>query len=79
MDAHMPGFESRSARHVRTGLEGRGVDILSSALMERAAYREIHITGRVPSQDTPNLAAASNIQAIADGDSSQLKKISKAA
>ena len=25
----LPGFESKSARHVRTGLEGRGVDILS--------------------------------------------------
>jgi chromosome partitioning protein len=75
----LPGFESKSARHVRTGLEGRGVDILSSALMERAAYREIHITGRVPSQDAPNLAAASNIQAIANEVLAQLEKISEAA
>jgi chromosome partitioning protein len=64
---------------VRTGLEGRGVDILSSALMERAAFREIHITGRVPSQDAPNLAAASNIQAIANEVLAHLEKISEAA
>lgn len=47
--------------------------------MERAAYREIHITGRVPSQDAPNLAAASNIQAIANEVLAQLEKISEAA
>jgi chromosome partitioning protein len=43
----LPGFESRSARHVRESAEGRGLPIFRSALMERAAYRELHLTGRV--------------------------------
>jgi chromosome partitioning protein len=75
----LPGFESKSARHVRTGLEGKGVDILSVALMERAAYREIHITGRVPSQDDPETAAAVNVSAIAKELLTHLEKLSEAA
>lgn len=79
MDAHIARIRKQigSPRAHRPG--GQGVDILSSALMERAAYREIHITGRVPSQDAPNLAAASNIQAIANEVLAQLEKISEAA
>jgi chromosome partitioning protein len=33
------GFESNVSRHVRKSLEGEGVSILKSALMERAAFR----------------------------------------
>jgi chromosome partitioning protein len=75
----LPGFESKSSRHVRTGLEGQGVDILTSTLMERAAYREIHITGRVPSQDDTASAASANINAVALELLTHLQKISEAA
>jgi chromosome partitioning protein len=75
----LPGFESRSARHVRTGLEGQGTDILTAALMERAAFREIHITGRVPRQDDPGSAASTNVESIAKELLLQLEKISEAA
>jgi chromosome partitioning protein len=61
----LPGFESRSARHVRTSLEGQGGEILRTALMERAAFREIHITGAVPRQSAPAGAAAANVAALA--------------
>jgi chromosome partitioning protein len=60
----LPGFESRSARHVRQSLEGQDVSILRTALMERAAFREIHITGQVPRQVDPASAASVNIAAI---------------
>lgn len=75
----LPGFESRSARHVRTSLEGHGTDILTAALMERAAFREIHITGRVPRQDDPGSAASTNVESIAKELLLQLEKISEAA
>jgi len=51
-----PGFESRSARYVRETVESdkNGPPILKSALMERAAFSEIHITGKVPRQVDPS-------------------------
>src|SRR4051794_29505875 len=62
----LPGFESKSARHVRLSLEGQGGEILRTGLMERAAYREIHITGTVPRQSAPMSAAAINVEAFAN-------------
>jgi chromosome partitioning protein len=60
----LPGFESRVARHVRQSLEGQEVPILKSALMERAAFRAIHLTGQVPRQEEPKGAAALNVTAL---------------
>jgi chromosome partitioning protein len=60
-----PGFESKVSRHVRKGLEGEGVTILKSALMERAAFQAIHLTGKVPRQSEPKSAAAVNVTALA--------------
>jgi chromosome partitioning protein len=75
----LSGFESKSARHVRTGLEGQGIDILRAAIMERAVFREIHITGRVPRQDAPASSAAMNIAALANEVLEHLQKIAEAA
>jgi chromosome partitioning protein len=60
----LPGFESRVARHVRQSLEGQGIPILKSALMERAAFRAIHLTGLVPRQEEPQGAAALNVTTL---------------
>jgi chromosome partitioning protein len=60
----LPGFESRVARHVRQSLEGQGVPILKTALMERAAFRAIHLTGQAPRQEEPAGAAAANVTAL---------------
>ena len=61
----LPGFESRGARHVRQSVEAEeGIPILSAVLMERAAFREIHITGKVPRQVDPNGNAAANVAAV---------------
>ena len=61
----LPGFESRSARHVRETVEAEGqVPILKTSIMERAAFREIHITGRVPRQVDPEGSAAVNVAAF---------------
>lgn len=59
------GFESRSARHVRESLEGQGTEILKSAMMERAIFRELHITGLVPRQTDPNSSASLIVSTIA--------------
>ncbi|AOX18655.1 hypothetical protein A0U89_15205 (plasmid) [Kozakia baliensis] len=62
----LPGFESRAAKHVRMSAEETGSPIFSSALMERAAFREMHITGTAPTSNSPISAAAHNARAIAD-------------
>jgi chromosome partitioning protein len=67
------GFESRVSRHVRKSLEGEGVAILRSALMERAAFQAIHLTGEVPRQTEPKGAAALNVTAIAQEVMERLK------
>jgi chromosome partitioning protein len=74
-----PGFESRSARHVRESLEGTGANIFRSVLLERAAFREIHISGLVPRQLDPNSGPALNIAAIATEVLERLKTIVEAA
>ena len=75
----MPGFESKSARHVRESLEGQGGAILKAALMERAAFREIHITGQVPRQTDASSSAAANVAALSAELLEQLKDLAEAA
>lgn len=75
----LPGFESKSARHVRESLEGQGATIMRSALMERAAFREIHITGMVPRQVDPNSTAAANVTALCTEVLNHLKGLAEAA
>ena len=60
------GFESRSARHVRESVEGRRLPVFATALLERAAFRELHVTGQVPRQADPQGAAAANVRAITE-------------
>jgi chromosome partitioning protein len=60
----LPGFESRAARHVRQTVETNGVPVLDAALMERAAFREMHISGEVPRQSEPGGAPAGNVAAL---------------
>jgi hypothetical protein len=45
-------------------LEGQGVAILQSALMERSAFQAIHLNGKVPRQTEPQGAAAANVTAL---------------
>src|SRR4051794_13168792 len=73
----LPGFESKSARHVRTSLEGQGGEILRTALMERAAFREMHITGVVPRQSSPTSTAAINVEALANEVLGRLQKLAE--
>jgi chromosome partitioning protein len=76
----LSGFESRSARHVRQSVEAeKQIPILKTAIMERAAYREIHITGRVPRQDNPSSSAAQNIAAVASEVLQHLAKLHEVA
>lgn len=60
----LPGFESRAARHVRQTVEANGVPVLDAALMERAAFREMHISGEVPRQSEPGGAPAGNVATL---------------
>jgi chromosome partitioning protein len=75
----LPGFESKSARHVRESVEGQGLAILKSVLMERAAFRELHITGQVPRQMDPNSGPSANISALALEVLDRLKQLAEAA
>jgi chromosome partitioning protein len=75
----LPGFESRSARHVRKTVEGRGLPIFRSTMMERAAFREMHLTGKTPRQTDPNSSATANIAAITNELLANLETLAKAA
>lgn len=75
----LPGFESKSARHVRETLEAQGVNILKTALMERAAFREMHITGKVPRQADPKGGAATNVASLTVEVMERLKQLAEAA
>ena len=74
-----PGFESKVSRHVRKSLEGEGVAILRGALMERAAFQAIHLTGKVPRQTEPKGGAAANVTGLAQEVMEWLKAEEKAA
>ena len=60
----LPGFESRSARHVRESVEGRGVPMFKNRLRELAAFREMHMTGKAPRQAAAKSPAAENVAGI---------------
>ena len=75
----LPGFESKSARHVRKTVEGRGLPIFRSTMMERAAFREMHLTGKTPRQTDPNSSATANIAAITNELLANLETLAKAA
>lgn len=60
----LPGYESRSARHARESAEATGVPVFRTQHRELAAFREMHVTGRVPRQVDPASAAAHNVAAV---------------
>jgi chromosome partitioning protein len=74
----LSGFESRAAKHVRESVEGKNLPIFRSAVMERAAFREMHLTGKTPRQ-TGAAAAASNVAAVAAELLANLEKMAAAA
>ena len=75
----LPGFESRSARHIRESVEGKELPVFSAALMERAAFRELHLTGRTPRQADPRSSAAVNVTAITGELLTNLERLTEAA
>ena len=74
-----PGFESKTARHVRKTVEGRGLPMFRSALMERVAFKEMHLTGKTPRQTDPKGSAAVNVTAITNELLENLEQLAKAA
>jgi chromosome partitioning protein len=76
----LPTFESRAAKRVRTDLEKvqekkPNLNILKSTLMERAAFREMLFTSKVPRQESDSTPATHNIEAIAKEVLEHLTKI----
>lgn len=57
-------IESRPDRHIRESLEAQGLTIFRTGLLNRAAFRAMHISGRVPRQDDPTGGPAENVTAI---------------
>lgn len=72
-------FESRESKHLRKSLEGRGVNILNTALMERNSIRSIHMTGKVPRQGSTKDKAAENVTEITEELLRQLELIQEVA
>jgi chromosome partitioning protein len=60
----LAGFESRAARHVRQSVEGKDLPVFKTSLLERAAFRELYLTGQTPRQTDPASAVAGNVAAI---------------
>ncbi|MGE4048844.1 MAG: AAA family ATPase [Acetobacteraceae bacterium] len=75
----MPGFESRSAKHVRKSIEGQGVPVFRTSMMQRAALAEFHLTGKLPRQIEPNGATAANVAAITAELLANLEQLAQAA
>ena len=75
----MPGFEARSARHVRESVEGKGIPIFKSAVMQRMALAEFHLTGKLPRQTEPKGSAAANLSVITTELLESLEKLAVAA
>jgi hypothetical protein len=77
----LPGFESVPVRTVREAIEKRAdaPPIFKSCLMERAAYRDIHISGMVPRQKDPRGGPAANVGALAAELLAFLEKLREAA
>jgi chromosome partitioning protein len=71
----LPGFESRAAKHVRESIERQDQPVFATALMERAAFRELHLTGIAPRQAAPGSSAATNVTAIANELLAALEKL----
>ena len=61
----MPGFEARSARHVRQSVEARGLPVFKASIMQRGALAEFHLTGKLPREADPKGSAAVNLAAVA--------------
>lgn len=75
----LPGFESRSAKHVRESMEVTGLPMFKSHLRELAAFRELHLTGKVPRQVDPSSNSAQNVTSITGELLERLEKLAAAA
>ena len=75
----LPGFESRSAKHVRETLEATGLPMFCAVQRELALFREMHMTGKVPRQVDPNSNASQNVSAITTELLRQLETMAAAA
>jgi chromosome partitioning protein len=75
----LPGYESRSAKHVRESLQQTGLPVFTIQQRELAAFREMHVTGRVPRQVDPRAAASQNVSMITNELLGKLEKLAVAA
>jgi chromosome partitioning protein len=53
--------------------------MFTAALMERTAFREMHLTGRTPRQTDPKSSATANVAAITTELLDNLQALAKAA
>jgi chromosome partitioning protein len=75
----LPGFESRSARHIRESVEGMDLPVFQSSLMERAGFRELHLTGQAPRQVSPVSSLTINVRSITHELLANLERMTEAA
>ena len=60
-----PVLRQRVTEHSRRQFEQRGLAMLSTELVERAAFRMMTYTGKSPLEDDPEGGAAGNVEALA--------------
>lgn len=70
-----PGFESKSAKHVRTSIEKQNIPLFKNGIVERAAFREIHLTGQIPHQKDPDSKASLDVANISNELLENLEKL----
>ncbi|GJE02193.1 MULTISPECIES: ParA family protein [Methylobacterium] len=75
----LPGYESRSAKHVRESIEQTGLPVFTTQQRELSAFREMHVTGRVPRQMDEKSAASANVAAITAELLGKLERMAEAA
>jgi len=74
--------DNRAAMQSRIDLgqkEGKDLPVFVTALLERAAFRELHLTGQTPRQTDPTGTAAANVSAITQELLARLASLQKAA
>ncbi len=64
--SRMPVLRQRVAVHSRKQFADRGLPLMATELMERAAFRTMTYTGKVPASEDPTSGAAQNVAALAD-------------
>ena len=78
LDACIPRFKSRSARHIRESVEGMDLPVFQSSLMERAGFRDSTCEAGAR-QVSPTNSLTVNVRSITQELLANLERMTEAA